>query len=213
MMRHLYPFLEKSAAAILAICISCVLFALIAVGQHIYTTRRLTPARDTTHTRRIIAEVITPPEPSKKQPTVNRRLRQVAPPPGKELTRPLDMRFSPDLSVTSGAHTDAAAVGETDMQAFVFSQGEVDVRPAPRHTPRPSYPSIAQRLEIRGNAVVTFIIGIEGQVEQITSVNAPHPSIAREVRGTIMKWRFEPARKDGVPVRCHVTKTFEFDLR
>jgi TonB family protein len=119
------------------------------------------------------------------------------------------MRFTPDLSVTSTQDA-AAGYAAADTGVLVFSQGDVDVAPQKRISPAPEYPFIAQKLEIRGEALAKFVIGVRGTVERIVSIDAPHPSIEREVRKTLQQWKFNPAQKDGVPVRCYATQTFSF---
>ncbi len=75
----------------------------------------------------------------------------------------------------------------------------------PRLTNRvaPIYPAAASRMRVRGVVRLQALVGIDGTVEEMTIQQVPRGGLGFEqsVQDAVKKWRFEPATKDGVPVR------------
>jgi protein TonB len=96
---------------------------------------------------------------------------------------------------------------------FIFEASDLDQ--APRvvvHTP-PIYPSQAHMREIEGYVEVRFLVDEQGQVSNITVLDASPPgtfdeAVVRAVGG----WRFDPGRIDGRPVASWVETTIRFEL-
>jgi TonB family protein len=67
----------------------------------------------------------------------------------------------------------------------------------------PIYPAAARRMRVRGVVRLQALVGTDGTVEEMTIQQVPREGLgfATSVEDAIKKWRFEPATKDGVPVR------------
>lgn len=195
------------AELIAAVAVNAALFGALIALQHIWDDASRTqesPAR----VRRTVTEIIRPPEQREQQQT--RRIRQVRTAQSRSLAGEMAMDFVPDLSA-AGAGA-GVAVPEQNLAAAVFEEGETDTDPIPKTLTPIDYPERARDLGIEGVLVVELVIGVDGRVESVNVVRSPHPSIAAAARKTVMRWRFEPARKDGVPVRVRARKQIEFQL-
>ena len=77
----------------------------------------------------------------------------------------------------------------------------------------PAFPAIAA-LEGRGGfASVSFVIAKDGSTREIEVLRASEPVFGEVSRRAVMRWRFEPARKDGEAVDLRVVQRFPFNIR
>jgi protein TonB len=76
---------------------------------------------------------------------------------------------------------------------------------------QPAYSASAKRKEIEGVVVVAFDVLENGTVANVTITSG-----AEELRENVLKavksWRFQPAKRDGKPVRVHLSKSIRFRL-
>ena len=78
---------------------------------------------------------------------------------------------------------------------------------------RPSYSQDAMDSKIEGNVILEGVITEEGLPTDVRVVKPLAPSLDRAAIDAALQWRFAPARKDGEPVRVHVTLEFAFNLK
>lgn len=164
--------------------------------------------------RRVEAEMVrrTPPE---QRRAVQQRIRQVAHkggPSQRGNADPTALRFTPDLSLESGAEGTGVALARQELQAEVFDEGQTDEDAVAVSTAPVAYPERARELGVQGTVEVIFVIDHTGRVGSLDVVRSPHPSITAEVKRTISAWRFKPARNKGVPVNLRVRQVIEFRL-
>ena len=60
---------------------------------------------------------------------------------------------------------------------------------------------------------VDALIGSDGRVRRVDAVRSPScsPSFARAAQTNVLRWRFAPAQRDGVPVRTQHRIVVRFD--
>jgi protein TonB len=101
-------------------------------------------------------------------------------------------------------------------------EGFEDAPPGPRHVYEklkpvfvlpPVYPPRCLRLGIEGRVQVRVLVGENGRVQEATlDRSSGDASLDEAALDAVAKWRFEAARRDGVPVRAWVRVPIEFKL-
>ena len=86
----------------------------------------------------------------------------------------------------------------------VYDVSKVTVSPVPTFQARPRYPSDLRRAGSGGEGVVSFIVGIDGTVGDVTIVRATDIRFGESAAEAVLKWRFRPAQLKGAVVRCHM---------
>ena len=82
----------------------------------------------------------------------------------------------------------------------------------PLLTAFPSYPSIARRDRIQGEAKVCFLIKQDGRISRAKLSNATHRIFKKPVLKAIKKSTFEPLRPNQVLARSKTCRTYRFRL-
>lgn len=77
----------------------------------------------------------------------------------------------------------------------------------------PSYPPVARAAGVSGRVVLRAVIGPDGSVERVETVSASSPLLVGAAEEAVLRWRYEPARWRGQPVRVWLTVRVEFVLR
>lgn len=88
----------------------------------------------------------------------------------------------------------------------------VDVNPVPIKTPPPRYPDEMKRAGIAGVVAVSIVIDEKGEVISAKVAKSSNPAFEPPALDAVKKWKFKPARKDGVAVKIRVTIPLRFDL-
>lgn len=88
---------------------------------------------------------------------------------------------------------------------------------APRiiHQTKPDYPEALRRLGVGGDVAVSAIIGTDGRPRQplIVDAHGGGPALKYLALDTVRKWRFEPAKLNGQPVKVYYVLTINFHVR
>ena len=81
--------------------------------------------------------------------------------------------------------------------------------------PRPNYTSDAMDHHVSGAALVEAIVGVDGTVEDVRLVKSVDAKLGldEEAMKCARAWKFNPATKDGVPIRVPVTIELTFTLK
>ena len=105
--------------------------------------------------------------------------------------------------VPGGEGTEPAPVEETPVY---WKLKLVDMRP-------PVYPPRCLRMGIEGRVRVRVLVGENGKVQEVTLDRSSGESALDEsALEAVRSWRFEPARRNGVPVRAWAIVPVEFKL-
>jgi TonB family protein len=111
----------------------------------------------------------------------------------------------------SGGGT-GAGIGEGNGGGRGLAGGQVDSQP--RSGPlnlAPPYPEAARLAGAQGDVVVRILISSEGTVSSATLVKSSGWKILDDISlVTIRRWRFDPARRRGVPVESEMEQRFDF---
>lgn len=192
---------------VLACAINFLLFCIIPVLHDLFGTG-FNNTNDLANQQRVVAEIIQPKKEKKKE--VRKKIRKVSSVRSKSTSSNMQMKFNPDLDVAEG---DGVAIESKELEAVIFEEGEADEDPVPRFISPIPYPNRAKELGIEGILLIEIIIGLKGRVESVEILKSPHPSFSTAARKAVRKWRFDPAKNKGVPVRIRARKEFEFQLR
>jgi TonB family protein len=66
------------------------------------------------------------------------------------------------------------------------------------------YPASLKGSGIQGTVAVDVVVGTNGCSENITVVRKLHPELDEIAKQTVSSWKFQPAMKDGHPVKVLV---------
>ena len=84
--------------------------------------------------------------------------------------------------------------------------------PVPVRTVAPDVPRNFARGGTAGLVTVGFIVDEKGNVQDPKVVKSSHPELEEFALIALKKWRFKPAKKDGVPVALHVVIPIKFEV-
>ncbi len=93
-----------------------------------------------------------------------------------------------------------------------YPANQLDVKPRPLAVIKPAYPGVA--LGARLNGVVTLLLLIDefGIVNEVSVVNADPPGYFEDTTTAAFRAaRFEPARRQGHPVKCRIVIKVNYD--
>lgn len=74
------------------------------------------------------------------------------------------------------------------------------------------YPEAARRDRVRGRVVLRLSIDIEGRVTDAEVLEAAGHGFDEAARDAVLRFRFRPALKDGVPVPARIAYAYDFEL-
>jgi protein TonB len=108
--------------------------------------------------------------------------------------------------------------GVPDGHSLVPATGPVEETPVywklkPLETRAPVYPPRCLRMGIEGKVRVRVLVGENGRPQEVTVGQSSGESALDEAAiEAVRQWRFEPARRNGVPVRAWAVVPIEFKL-
>jgi len=80
--------------------------------------------------------------------------------------------------------------------------------------PRPRYPMIARRRGLEGRVVLRVLVDVDGAVRSVeVAQSSTHAVLDDAAAAALRRWRFDPARRAGVPVAAEVEVPIAFRLR
>lgn len=91
-------------------------------------------------------------------------------------------------------------------------EGSVE-RPVKISAPPPQYTEEARRARIQGVVILQAIIDCEGNVVEIMVLQGLSHGLTESAVDAVSRWRFEPARQNGMPVSVHYNLTINFQLQ
>jgi protein TonB len=102
--------------------------------------------------------------------------------------------FQVDLSASLKEKT-------TEANDAIFSMAELDQKPRAIYQPSPRYPSELRGREIQGTVHVIFMVSRRGRVVNPIVQKATHAAFRKPALQALKRWRFEPGKRNGKPVR------------
>jgi TonB family protein len=90
---------------------------------------------------------------------------------------------------------------------------DVDAAPVPSNKPAPDYPASARSLRQQGTVVLHLLVDEKGRVEQVeVDSGIKSKALQGAASRAAKRWLYEPATKDGVPVKVWITEAVTFKL-
>jgi protein TonB len=99
----------------------------------------------------------------------------------------------------------------TTPASLVVAPNRVDAPPRPIETLMPVYPERALKERARGIVVLRVLVSEAGLPLEIKVVKGARADLTKAAIAAAKQWRFEPALKDGRPVRTFTTIRFPFE--
>jgi len=120
----------------------------------------------------------------------------------------------PQYSVSDGTRLDRATAEARHAAADpqVSPGTKIDTPCRVLKSRFPDYPEALRRAGIEGHVTLVFWVEADGSVTQPVVRGRPPAQLAALSLEALRDWRFEPARKDGLPVRVSVQQSFSFVL-
>jgi TonB family protein len=120
------------------------------------------------------------------------------------LTLPPRPEFLPQLpALFLETPSPAPSPRESAQRSTKFEAAQVVARN------NPVYPTVASAIQLSGSVELHFLIGPDGHVHNVTVVHG-HPVLARAAVDAVQTWRYQPARRDGIPVETESKMVFVF---
>jgi len=79
------------------------------------------------------------------------------------------------------------------------------------HRLEPSYPALARAARVQGDVVLTAVISVNGEIENLQLVSG-HPMLVPAAISAVKQWRYKPYLLNGQPVEVETTITVIFSL-
>ena len=168
-----------------------------------------------------IEAVLPPPEPPPPEPPPppeeerQDEIRDLeTPPPPLNLSQ-LEAALNPGMGGAGIAGVDFDAFGmgpdaASDLQ--IFSLRDLDERPRRVATVQPQFPAEFRVEGYVGEVRARIMIDEQGNVTVMEIVSSTHREAIQPVRQALARWRFDPPRRDGQPVRASYIQPIPFDF-
>jgi protein TonB len=112
----------------------------------------------------------------------------------------------------AAAGTPGPATGAPVSTDKVFEEGMVDEEPVAIKKTEPFYPEFVREEGISGKVKGWVVIDKDGTILQVMVTSTPHELLADEVRKSVARWKYKPAKYKGVPVKMKKAFEIKFDL-
>ncbi len=106
----------------------------------------------------------------------------------------------------------APIVPAQTLDARISFERDASADRQPEKTEFPSYPSIARRDRIEGEATVCFMIDVRGKVKRASVTKYSHKIFRKPALRAIRKSSFQPLRPDQVVAKTKSCRTYRFRL-
>jgi protein TonB len=164
----------------------------------------------------------TPPEPNEAPPEVQRQKPKLTRPVPILVDTPTTDPVPPDTQVKQyeigdellpGVPGPAQPDGVPEGTGDDVTHEPVLARLRPTEAPPPLYPPHCRRMGIEGRVRVRVLVGERGRpLEVKVEQGSGNTSLDEAALAAVRRWRFEPARRDGEPVRAWAVVPIEFKL-
>jgi protein TonB len=96
--------------------------------------------------------------------------------------------------------------------ACLAQDSKFDEPPMPTKTVPPNYPSELKREGVSGMVTMAITVDEKGAVLNPVVKKSTRPEFEQPAIEAVMKWKFEPAKKDGKPVAVQVVVPVKFSV-
>lgn len=88
---------------------------------------------------------------------------------------------------------------------------EFDENPTPLKTPPPAYPTDLKDQKVGGMVLLKVSISESGAVEECEVKKSTHSGFDQSALQAVKGWKFNPAKKDGAPVKAKILLPVKFN--
>ena len=113
----------------------------------------------------------------------------------------------------SPKETVSAVANALDSPRAAVPQAEEITAPKRIAEVKPDYPAIARARQIEGDVVLQGLVGIDGTVTNVEVIKSAHAALTEAAVNAFSRFRYEPGRRNGVPVSSRVRVTIHFGLK
>jgi TonB family protein len=100
-----------------------------------------------------------------------------------------------------------------DFVAIPANGGGVTSAPRPTYRPEPGYTPAARKAKREGEVALSIVIDAQGNVTEVKQTSDPlGEGLDESAAAAVRTWKFEPARRDGVPVAVKTLVKVTFKL-
>lgn len=178
-------------------------------------------AREADTLLRTVDSAVLPPPPPPPEPQPDEPEPEEPPPELIEEAPPLDLAQL-ELVLNPGAGgnwsggdlaaTLAGLAARREGEDALFSLDDLDQRPRAIYQPGPA-PTAETRRKGAGRVYVLFLVDEQGRVEHPIVQKSTDPVFERPALQAVQKWKFEPGRRNGRPVRFRMRVPITFQGR
>jgi TonB family protein len=109
------------------------------------------------------------------------------------------------LTACSTSEKIQAPIGQVPAaEPRLYNLAEVKIQPVATFQSPPQYPEALRLAGVNGVAVIDFIVGIDGHVEEAKVFKTTNARLGEAALDAVRAWRFRPGIMDNVPVRTHL---------
>ncbi len=94
----------------------------------------------------------------------------------------------------------------------VFQVGGGVSAPHPLYTPDPEYSEEARKAKHQGTVVLWLVVGPDGRAHDVRVKRSLGLGLDERAMAAVSQWKFDPARKNGVPVAVRINVEVDFKL-
>ena len=164
------------------------------------------PPKDLTVRSVMTASLDAPDPPQMDEEEPEPEPEEVEPPPPQQnplslsemeiALAPGDGGFGGDFTIDIGNVT-----GGSDEVDKIFSLSDLDQKPRAVYKPSPVYPKELARKGIQGTVYVIFVVDKTGRATNLKVQKSSHPALEKPALNAVKKWKFEPGKSKGKPVK------------
>jgi TonB family protein len=103
-------------------------------------------------------------------------------------------------------------IASTSADGPVYTVGHGITAPRGTYMPSPEYSDKGRRKKIQGTVILQIVVTPEGAVRDAKVVTGLEPSLDEQALRAVSNWKFQPAKKDGVPVAVQLMTETQFHL-
>ncbi|WP_052882684.1 energy transducer TonB [Kiritimatiella glycovorans] len=206
--KMLRPLLLVAGALLITLAYFMILPVLQTIGQMQQDDMELR----TVQTAQLEPPPPPPPEPEQEEPP------EEPEPELQQESQPLDLSqlelaLNPGMGGDWGGdfavNLDLGSAQKAEMDA-IFSMAQLDQRPRVLYQPAPRYPPDLRSKGVEGTVYVIFVVNTSGRVEQARVQKSTHPAFEEPALKAVKKWKFEPGKRKGKPVRFRMRVPISF---
>jgi protein TonB len=158
-----------------------------------------------------------PPPPKPKEPRTERKRTQTSAPRSAPTPNLASAIAGVSFNLPSFETADFAQVSDNLLGSAsrhqVFTADAVDEKPKALSRVEPAFPERARQRGISGHVKLNLLINTSGEVEKAKVLEAQPQGVFEEpALAAVQKWRFDPPRYQGEPVKMWFQQTVRFEL-